>query len=114
MTKVIFLLDDERNFADGRDAIIARTTDEAIAAVANLNEIHELWLDFILDYGEDVMPFIWHLVNRHNAGNPVKIHRVIFHSSAWQARGLIETVGAKAGFPEIEWPPAPATKTHIN
>lgn len=114
MSKTIFLVDDERNFADGREAVIARSSWEAIEISDTLNEVDELWLDFNLTGSDDVMAFLWHLVTRKNEGNPLNVKRVIFHSAAFAAMSLIQHVGDKAGLPVIEWPDIPATSKLIN
>lgn len=109
----ILLLDDERSFADSRDALVARTVDEAISYAETLEVINELWLDFILMPG-DTIPFVRYLVTRAREGNLLPVNRIIFHSSAFEAHGLVEYwVKLIPGYPEVELPEVPVTKTII-
>lgn len=109
----ILLLDDERSFADSRDALVARTVDEAIEYAENLEVINELWLDFILMPG-DTIPFIRYLVSRAREGNVLPVERIIFHSSAIEAHSIVEYwVNLIPGYPSVEFPEVPVTKTII-
>lgn len=108
----IFLLDDERCFADNRTAIVARTVEDAITKANKLQVIDELWLDYILTCG-DTIPFLHYLQNRYTEGNPLQVRKLIFHSSAHVAKPLIEIVAAKAGIYLVELPSVPVTKTTI-
>lgn len=108
----IFLLDDERSFFDNRDAIVARTVEDAISKADNLKVIDELWLDFVLTCG-DTIPFLQYLEKRYSAGNPLEVRKLIFHSSAQIAKPLIEIVAAKAGITTVETPQVKITHTTI-
>ena len=108
----IFLLDDERSFADNRNAIVARTVEDAIKKANELTVIDELWLDYILTYG-DTLPFLHYLTSRYLKGNPVEVRRLIFHSSASIVKPLIDIVAAKAGITVVEFPTVRVTHTTI-
>lgn len=114
MSKIVVLVDDERDFADGREAIVARSSNDAITLTDELVFVDELWLDFSLAGMDDVMAFLWHLVARFQEGNPLVVGKVVFHSSAYGAMDLIKTVGGRAGLPEADFPVNPATRKLVN
>lgn len=98
----VLLLDDERSFIDDREHILARTVEEAIEATDSLTVIDELWLDYILLRG-DTLPFLQYLRERKEAGNPVKVHKLYFHSSSNSAISLVKIYAAEAGIPEDDF-----------
>lgn len=89
----IVLFDDERHFVAGfRDeAIVVRTVVEAEALFSSLKgeTIDELWLDYVLMPGDTTEAF--------HALEGVTVKRIIFHSSAYAARDLVEYYLQKAG-----------------
>jgi hypothetical protein len=87
----IVLFDDERSFIPGfRDsALVVRTVQEAEELFSTLTAIDELWLDYVLTPGDTTEAL--------HALKGVEVKRVIFHSSAWMARDLVEYHLAKAG-----------------
>lgn len=100
---ITVLFDDERSFIRGyRDeALVVRSVAEAEALFSTLQEIDELWLDFILSFGEDTTEAL-------HALQGVTVKRVIFHSSAWEARELVRMKLKRFGVTcEMEWPPIP-------
>lgn len=89
MTTVL-LLDDERSFNDDREALVARSTDEAIELTDDLCALDELWLDFVLGGSDSTTDFLGHLVRRQHNGNPLELRKVFIHTSAWNAVGLLK------------------------
>lgn len=102
MTQQVLLLDDERSFADAREAIIVRTVTEAIDTTSNLTEIHELWLDFNLAGMESTLDYLRYLKTRHISGNTFKVNHVIFHSAAYEAYSLVASFAESAGLPTVK------------
>lgn len=49
----VLLIDDLRDFRDGRETLIARTSAQALAILAERPELDELWLDHDLGQLED-------------------------------------------------------------
>lgn len=95
----IVLFDDERSFKPGfrDDAIVVRTVTEAEELFAKLDVIDELWLDYVLSPGDTTEAL--------HALEGTEIKKIIFHSSAWMARELVEWRLKKAGITvEIELP----------
>jgi hypothetical protein len=99
----IVLFDDERSFKPGvhDDALVVRTVRDAEALFPTLEAIDELWLDFVLSPGDTTEAL--------HALAGVKVNRVIFHSSAFAARSLIEYHLRKNGIMvNVEFPPMPS------
>lgn len=99
MTTVV-LFDDERSFVAGfRDqAIIVKSVYQAEELFPTLKVIDELWLDFVLSPGSTIDAF--------HALSGVEVKRVIFHSSAYMARSLVESNLQRFGInAEVEFPP---------
>lgn len=96
-SSVILLVDDERIFADGRECIIARSVNEAINLTDDVDEIDELWLDYVLAGSDSSDEFLSHLYHRGRNGNPVKLNRVFIHTSSFMAvdllRGWLDRLG---------------------
>lgn len=87
---VSLLLDDERSFLDGRDILVARDVREAVELTDDLDELDELWLDYVLVF-DDTTDYLKELIKRKRSGRPLKIHKVYIHTSSWGAVGLIES-----------------------
>lgn len=94
------LLDDERTFADNRECLLAKSTDEAIALTENLNHIDELWLDYVLKRSDSTDEFLRHLVARKRQGNPLTISQVYIHTSAYMAISLLKQYLSNLGINE--------------
>jgi len=103
---ITVLFDDERSFVPGfrDDAIVVRTVFEAEALFERLDHIDELWLDFVLSPGDTTEAI--------HALSGVQVDKVVFHSSAYAAKSLVEgrlqAVGVTA---EVEFPPIPSVLT---
>lgn len=96
MSGLIVLFDDERSFVPGfrDDAVVIRRWDEALEYFAGLKatgqRISELWLDFVLRPGSTSDGLV---------GFPGELlDRAIFHSSAWDAHGLLEHNLRRSGY----------------
>lgn len=103
MTNVV-LFDDERSFVAGfRDeATVVRDVPAAVELFKSLKgeTIHELWLDFVLVWGDTTEAL--------HALEGVNVEKIIFHSSAFAARDLVEYHLKKAGITtEVDFPEDP-------
>lgn len=80
---VTLLVDDTKLFKDGRDAAVARTSDDAIAALARIgtHPIDELWLDYDLLFGITSQPFDDRLLVLAASASPSAIGTVSGHTS---------------------------------
>tara|TARA_B100001146_G_scaffold101880_1_gene90243 strand:+ start:512 stop:850 length:339 start_codon:yes stop_codon:yes gene_type:complete len=87
---VSLLLDDERSFRDGRDIMVARTVQEAVSLTEGLDELDELWLDYVLRF-EDTTDYLRTLSDRAREGRPLKLHKVYIHTSSWGAVDLLKS-----------------------
>lgn len=100
----VVLFDDERSFVDGfrDDAIVVRDVRSAEELFTSLKgeTIDELWLDYVLSPGDTTAAF--------HALEGVTVKKIIFHSSAFAARGLVEHYLQKAGITTtVEFPENP-------
>lgn len=112
MGKRILLIDDERSFVDGRATTVARDVESAITALQD-GEWDEVWIDFILKHGEDTAEIAWWLRKRFQAGEPnVGVKTFYFHSSAWMALSLMQTILEPAGY-EVVLPASGFVKEFI-
>ena len=77
------LVDDVRDFKDGRGAVVLRTSADTVAYVQSLagTRIDELWLDHDLIGEDTVQPLVDLLVAQATQGRPVPVGRIWVHSS---------------------------------
>jgi hypothetical protein len=77
------LVDDTRDFKDGRATLTARTSQQGVALLASLvgRHIDDLWLDYDLSFGDTAQPVVDHLVALATAGEPQRVGRILVHSS---------------------------------
>ena len=77
------LVDDVRDFKDGRSAVVLRTSAEAVAYVQGLHGrwVDQLWLDHDLVGEDTVQPLIDLLVADAAHGRPLRVGRIWVHSS---------------------------------
>lgn len=77
------LVDDVRDFKDGRPAVVLRTSAEAVTFVQRLagRRIDELWLDHDLVGEDTVQPLVDLLVADAARGRPLPVTRIWVHSS---------------------------------
>ena len=94
------LVDDVRDFKDGRSAVVLRTSREAVDYVARLGDrrIDELWLDHDLVGDDTVQPLVGHLVAAAASGRPVPVDRNLVHSSNIRAGHRVVQELAAAGY----------------
>ncbi|MFG1994179.1 cyclic-phosphate processing receiver domain-containing protein [Actinoplanes sp. NPDC048988] len=81
MTSV--LIDDLRSFADGRPAMVARTSEAGVALLESLRGRHltELWLDHDLGGEDTIWPVVELLERAAFDGEPFDIGVVYIHSA---------------------------------
>jgi len=96
-SSLVILFDDERSFVPGfRDgAIVLRSVREAVSYFEELREsgqrVSELWLDFVLKGTESTDEALSSFPGE-------LLDRAIFHSSAWEAHGIIAGKLRHSGF----------------
>lgn len=88
------LIDDERSFADNRECVIARDVDSGVKLLSEIGHIDELWLDFVLAGMDSVDEILFQLL-RNNV--KLSVDRVIIHSSATAAFGLLSKLLVELG-----------------
>lgn len=91
-TMVVLLLDDERDFKDGRKTLVARSSDQALELTENLTELDELWLDYVLRGSDSTDQFLSALRRRKLSGSPLTLHKVYIHTSSWSAVSLLVSI----------------------
>lgn len=82
-TPLTVLVDDTRDFKDGRPALTARTSQQALDLLRSLEGTHidDLWLDYDLSFGDTAQPLVDHLIALATSGEPQRVGRVHVHSS---------------------------------
>ena len=95
------LIDDTRDFKDGRPTLTARTSEEAIALLRGLADtpIDDLWLDYDLGFGDTAQPVVDHLVGLAAAGSPQPVATIHVHSSNIRHGHRICAELVAAGYP---------------
>ena len=95
------LVDDVRDFKDGRGAVVLRTSAAAMAYVQGLagRWIDELWLDHDLIGEDTVQPLVDLLVTEATQGRPVPVRRVWVHSSNIREGHRVVQELEAAGYP---------------
>jgi hypothetical protein len=98
---VTVLVDDTRDFKDGRPAVTARTSADALVLLERLTggHIDDLWLDYDLVGDDTVQPVVDHLVGLARAGAPLAVLRIHVHSSNIRHGHRITAELAAAGYP---------------
>jgi len=97
--KRILMIDDERCFADNREAVIARTSEDGIEHLQN-GRWDEVWLDFVL-VGDDTLTVAKWVRELHADGGNVDVGTFIVHSSAIGAHQLLEMILSPLGYTVI-------------
>lgn len=90
----ILLVDRKRNFVDGRVALVARTSDEAIALNHGVEKLDQLWLDYMLDGMDSSGDFLLHLL-KMNAKLDVK--EVYLYADSWGGVELMQLTLKRLG-----------------
>ena len=95
------LVDDVRDFKDGRAAVVLRTSAAAVAYLQGLagRWIDELWLDHDLIGEDTVQPLVDLLVTEAMQGRPVPVRRVWVHSSNIREGHRVVQELEAAGYP---------------
>jgi hypothetical protein len=95
------LVDDTRDFKEGRPALTARTSEEAVALLLRLTDtsIDDLWLDYDLSLGDTAQPVVDHLVGLAAAGSPQPVATIHVHSSNIRHGHRICAELVAAGYP---------------
>jgi hypothetical protein len=98
---VTVLVDDTRDFKDGRPALTARTSADALVLLEGLagSPIDDLWLDYNLVGDDTVQPVVDRLVALAHAGTPLPVARILVHSSNIHHGHRITTELSAAGYP---------------
>lgn len=95
------LVDDVRDFKDGREAVVLRTSAEAVAHLQCLHgqRVDELWLDHDLAGDDTVQPLVDLLVADAANGRPLWVSRIWVHSSnIREGHRIVQELHA-AGYP---------------
>jgi hypothetical protein len=95
------LVDDTRDFKDGRPTLTARTSVQALALLERLGStsIDALWLDYDLGDGDTAQPVVEHLVALAAAGRPQPVASIHVHSSNIRHGHRICAELVAAGYP---------------
>jgi len=98
---LVVLVDDTRDFKDGRPTLTARASAEAVALLQRLAQtpIDELWLDYDLGFGDTAQPVVDHLAAAAAYGSAQQVGQVIVHSSNIRHGHRITAELAAAGYP---------------
>src|SRR6185436_5969737 len=77
------LVDDVRRFRDGRPALVARSSQDAMKLLDELGDtrIDHLWLDHDLVGVDTIRPVIELLVQLARTGSPLNVGQIHIHSS---------------------------------
>jgi len=103
------LIDDDRDFLDGRDYDIARSSSEAIEffltsdGVSTGASYETVWLDFSLRGGDSIMDFIFLAARKASAGEPLAVERFVIHTSSWDGAALIKQILEGAGYSTVRF-----------
>lgn len=99
------LIDDDRDFTDGRDVVVARylavaeeiffTDDGSVRPDVRVDEV---WLDFVLGGGESGNDFARMAVRAAQAGTPLNIGVIHTHSESWGGCALMEETLEGGGY----------------
>ena len=77
------LVDDVRGFRDGRPALVARSSQDALKLLDELGNtrIDHLWLDHDLVGDDTIRPVVELLLQLARAGSPLNVGQIHVHSS---------------------------------
>jgi len=94
---MILLIDDFREFKDGREAIIARSSAAGISELAHHKKLSELWLDFDLGGTDDIIPVLRYLLEAYREQQAPTIGQVYIHTSSESAVQMMSLFLKAAG-----------------
>jgi hypothetical protein len=77
------LIDDVRGFKDERPALVARSSQEALALLDQLGDtrINHLWLDHDLVGDDTIRPVVDWMVQQASIGSPLNVGQIHIHSA---------------------------------
>lgn len=90
----ILLVDKRRNFLDGRAALVARSSEEAIALSGKEIILDQLWLDYMLDGMDSSGNFLLHLIR---TGTKLDVGEVFLHTDSWGGVELMQLALKRLG-----------------
>lgn len=100
-TGLTVLVDDTRDFKDGRPTLTAKTSADALTVLEALGaaRVDDLWLDYNLVGDDTVQPVVDRLIALADAGTPLAVARIHVHSSNIRHGYRICAELAAAGYP---------------
>jgi hypothetical protein len=109
-TGVIVFVDDLRCFADGRAALVARSSADGVALLASLtgSPIAELWLDHDLGGDDTIWPVVEVLERAAFAGAPLDVGAIYVHTANPAGAARIAQVLRRWDYPVHAVPGSPA------
>lgn len=103
------LIDDERDFFDGRAYDLDRHSADAVQRFSNDDGTYNgisyetVWLDFSLRGSDSIMDFLFFAARMAQAGTPLQVERFVIHTSSWDGASLIKTVLEGAGYTTVRF-----------
>lgn len=113
------LIDDERDFLDNREHTVFRNTGDAIDHFTNedgsvsTEHYDEVWLDFSLGRGDDIMKFTDFAIDAHRKGTPLNVSEFVIHTSSWSGANLIAHILDEVGYKHRRFDPMYQTPIKI-
>lgn len=99
---LVVLVDDLRDFRDGRPRTVARSSAEAITLLSSLRgPVDELWLDHDLGPGDDVMAVVAWLEESAFRGAPLDVSRVLVHTANPVGASRVLAALRRWGYPAV-------------
>jgi hypothetical protein len=97
------LVDDVRGFKDGRPALIARSSQEALSLLEGLwdERIDHLWLDYDLVGDDTIRPVVDWMVHRARTGSTLDVGLVHVHTANVGAGHWMWAELCGAGYPVV-------------
>lgn len=96
---MILLIDARRNFLDGREALVARSANDALTVLQKREkDIDILWLDSEFQSKDDMKPVIDFLVLRAKVKMPYKLKMINIHAPSEGGWQLLSTRLKNAGY----------------
>ena len=95
------LIDDVRGFKDERNALVARSSQEAVTLLNRLTDtrIDHLWLDYDLVGDDTICPVVDWMVQLASTGAPLNVGQIHIHSANVSGGHWIRLELEAAGYP---------------